>query len=86
MRRDGLGNPWKSFLKRVVVLAIPVYVAAVIVWRYALGESWLYSLASIPLGLLIGGIIYSAVFSFFVRSRRDGAFGTSEPKGSLASI
>jgi H+/gluconate symporter-like permease len=54
---------WKTFLIRISVLAIPVYVVAAIVWKFVLAQSWLYSLAGVPLALLLGGIISCATMS-----------------------
>jgi hypothetical protein len=42
---------------------VPVYLAAVLVWKYALGRSWLYSVGGYPLGILAAGVIYCGVTS-----------------------
>jgi hypothetical protein len=63
---------WQVFRTRAAVMPLPVYVAAVLVWKFALGQSWLYSLAGVPLGLLAGGLLYCAASSVFLL-RRDAA-------------
>lgn len=54
---------WKKFLARVAVLALPVYPVAVIIWRFALAQSWLDSLVGLPLALFVMAIIQCAVMS-----------------------
>jgi hypothetical protein len=61
------GTFWQLFLRRAAVMPLPVYVAGVLVWRFALRQSWQYSLAGVPLGLLAGGLIYCAASSVLVR-------------------
>lgn len=65
----------RIFLTRIAILPLPVYVVAVLVWRFALTRSWLYSLAVWPLDMLIGGVIYCAVTSFYLHRRRGGQAG-----------
>jgi len=55
--------------QRILILAIPVYVMGVIVWRFALHQSWTLSFAGGPLGLFIGAVIYSLIVSFYQRRR-----------------
>ncbi len=56
-----------SFILRVVYLPVPVYVVAVFVWRFGFGAGWPLSLAGVPLGLLIAGIIYCLYLSYLYR-------------------
>lgn len=63
-------NAISIFLCRVAVLAVPVYVVAVLVWKFALHQSWLPSLAGVPLGLFIGGVVYSLVTSLVISKRK----------------
>jgi hypothetical protein len=59
-------------LTRIGYLALPAYVIAVLVFRFAVGDTWGRSLYGIPLGILIGGIIVSVLFALFDQSRRPG--------------
>jgi hypothetical protein len=63
---------WKFFGLRFAVMALPVYLIAAVVWKFALGASWLYSVAGVPLGLLFGGILYCAATAAFLVRRRAG--------------
>jgi hypothetical protein len=60
----------RLFLIRFSYLTLPVYVAAVLIWRYALGQSWRYSLGGVPLGLLLGGLIYCGATTAYLAHRR----------------
>ena len=64
------GDVWRLLVVRVGYLALPVYVCAVLIWRFALGQSWLLSFAGVPLGLFIGGLIYSIITSNLIQRRR----------------
>jgi hypothetical protein len=67
------GSAWRIFLLRLAVLAVPVYLAAVLVWKYALGKSWLYSVGGYPLGMLAAGVIYCGVTSALIRRQRSSS-------------
>jgi hypothetical protein len=57
----------QSLLLRILYLPVPVYVAAVVFWRFALQAGWALSLAGVPLALLIGGVIYCLFLSYLYR-------------------
>lgn len=73
MRNREKRNGWNLFALRVTYLPLPVYVVSALIWRFALREPWLLSLAGVPLGLFMGGVIYCGVTTLFImRKRRRG--------------
>jgi hypothetical protein len=49
------------WIRNVVFLAFPAYVAAVLLWRFAFGARWTMSLFGVPLAILVGGVIACAI-------------------------
>jgi hypothetical protein len=59
----------RLFVFRVAYLALPVYVIAAFVSRYAFSQSWTLSLAGVPLGMFIGGLLYCGATAAFITRR-----------------
>lgn len=65
------GAKARTFFLRIVIIVAPVYVVAVLIWKFAFHMSWAYSLVGVPLGLLIGGIVVCFLLAYLDRLNRQ---------------